>query len=571
MGNKIIAGIFYFVLLFLLVFEGWGVLRGRDIVYHFLLFTPFILLSAATFTNIKTFKLPHNLTVVAMLFTIFLLVFTLSSVNIQQAFEGRFIYIVLLFFSFFIYNYQKVLKHYFPHFLSIATITTLFMVFFSRSGMLGSFRWIGLSGPYQFLRTTTDAGHDILGAFILIPLSYLLAKMLSKTSIRDTIATFLLLGILLTSLLRASYIALLSLFLFVKPETFQVTTKKYRLIIIVIILCVLTVTTNVASYFPSIQGIRSYILEKTQLTYKKSDLLYRLVILQQAGDSIIEYPLTGIGSFNYYYSSLRFAKKLSDITGSSHNIFIDIAVENGIPAFIFFTIIVLLLLTYSIRSIKNMTSEKKAIFAIFFVLFILFSLSHYHKMHFLLSMFFVAGALIYNEKRELTIKLIWVFIPVAFITVVNIFLITAKIALYKGDYKTALSIYPLNSTSYQVAASAAFAKHDTQLMNFYLERYAQIFPNDPYVLDYISSLYQSTDQFDKAFLYRQKTLELSPLDFTYLMNLTEMIDKTKGHDTANEFISTYIDTKDLIKNNPHNEDTEILLRFCKKHYNCTDN
>lgn len=515
--------------------------------------------------------LPPLLTIFFLFYILFVFIGTLFSANIQWAFEHRLLYTSFFLIIIFIYNYQKELTRWFPIFLFVASINTILYAVFVRYIAPNKLYFLKAYLPYQFVNPLKDIGHDPMGVFILLPLSFLAAAVFYKPTKIKLVATLILLCGLIISLLRAGYISLLVVLLLFIHHKRSILKRSRIYLGIFLITISLILTTSSARFIPGIASFQDIVFEKLDLTYKKSSLDTRFELLVQAGKSIATHPFTGIGSFSFYYASLQYSKHLSTILGSSHNIFVDVAVENGIPAIIFFVAILLLLLLNSKQILKSGSITQKSILAVFIALFVLFQFSHYHKMYWLLTVFFVTGALVYREKRNVTIQSRWIFIVALAIALANSYIIVAKFTLYRGYADRAVSIYPIFAAGYQHAAGNAYSLHDFNKSSKYLERYAFFYPHNPIALEYIGDMYKYIENDQKALEYYQKALHYSPLDFTYLKNLTEMTEKIKGRAAADEFIQKYLDTNDLIRNNPYNEDTETLLSWCKQYqYSCND-
>lgn len=563
--------IFYSLLFIIFVIEGWGLPVNRTITLHTILFAPFFLFLIPLFTRKSETILPSPVSIAALLFILTVFAFTLFSVDIGRAFEHRLLYISIFLMALFAYNYQKHLAKHFSLFLSVITINTFLYAVFIGYFLPEKLDFLKTSASFQFVRSSQGMGHDIRGAFILIPLAFLLGVSFHKPIRLKVVATIFLFILLIASLLRAGYVAIATVALLFQKQWRIASRKIYIYVGIFVLFISFIITTNIAHNIPGASQIHDRIFEETNLVYKKSTFTTRLEILQQAGRSIAGHPITGIGSFDYYYASLRYAKNLATIMGSSHNILIDTAVENGIPAAVFFTVAIILLLLNCKYVLNSGTTTQKGIFAVFIALLVLFFFSHYHKMYFLLTVFFITGALLYKEKKEIVVKSKWIFVIALLLALVNSYIIFAKVTLYRGYPTRALSLYPIYAAGYQFAAAHAYATHDFTRSSAYLEHYASFYSHNPLVLEFIGSMYKSMENNPKALEYYKRAIIYAPIEITYLRELTELIEKVEGQTAAETFIHEYVDSHDLIKNNPYDEDTKILLGWCKqRQYDCGD-
>src|SRR5690606_17400216 len=74
----------------------------------------------------------------------------------------------------------------------------------------------------------------------------------------------------------------------------------------------------------------------TTTSFYKNTLNMRDIYYLQSIEAIRDRPFIGVGSYGYYAASMLYADSLIHLIGSSHNMFLDIATENGIISLIFF-------------------------------------------------------------------------------------------------------------------------------------------------------------------------------------------------------------------------------------------
>lgn len=563
MKKSLSSHVFYILLFILLIVEGWGIPGGRSASLHLFLFAPVILFTCQAFTGKTLVKIPKQIALWIVLFIVAIFACTVFSINIQRAFEHRLLYVSLFLLCLFIYNNQKAISKDFPLFLAISTISTALYTIFVRFFLPPSLYFLKSPAPFQFVYSLPEKGHDSLGALMLIPLSFLAVQVLYKPNLLRILATCVLSGVLLLSFLRSGYVALLTVLAFSGRQA--LTHNKLVIFITGVIFSVsIVVLSSTPMHFLGMPSIHHWLLEEMHFSDKKSTLNMRLELIDQAIASISDHPITGIGSFNYYYASMQHASHIANLTGSSHNIFLDAAVENGIPAALFLLAALILLLRGAYRTHTAGTLLQKGIFAVFVALVMLFQLSHYHKMFFLLALCFGAGALVYNEKQETGAPLQWLLIMAGILAVFNIHIITAKVALVNNQPRTALAMYPIYGPAYQAAAVEAYSNNNRATATAYLEQYGRLYDRDPFVQEYIGFMYDSMSDKERALEYTQKALSLSPLDLIYLIHVFELMEQVQGMEQATQFLYGHISSHALIENNQGHDDVEFFLEWCEQ-------
>jgi len=190
---------------------------------------------------------------------------------------------------------------------------------------------------------------------------YLLCTLLFIFSIFITISTTGTLSIILFLLvfytLKTVYITKVSLF------------KLFKQLIIMFIAIVGFIISPLSGYFKEviISKIFAADVNDSASAYSKFD---RLDVIEKAWSVFLDYPLTGVGTYNfgYYYPSYASNTVFSDGTLNKkipNNVYIQILCENGIITFIAFVVFVITVFTLFIK--KKYKNESDIVFMSLFV------------------------------------------------------------------------------------------------------------------------------------------------------------------------------------------------------------
>ena len=128
---------------------------------------------------------------------------------------------------------------------------------------------------------------------------------------------------------------------------------------------------------------------------KKNDLRHKSLlggrpqILTQGLSYILERPLLGAGPGNFIYASQKLRN--GSYTETAHNIFVDILVENGIPAGVVFLLII-------IEFFRR--SDKKLPFFLALGLLVNFQTDYTYRIYSLFLLFFIILGLFKIQRKQ---------------------------------------------------------------------------------------------------------------------------------------------------------------------------
>lgn len=558
---------FFAVLFLVFIFEGLGIREGR-IISRFILYLAPMVLFGIDFLNKKQIVIPVRLTIFFTLFLIGVSLSTFHAANIQSAFDHQLYYISLILLSIYVINHSNEIKQYIPHFFVLCSgilfIYALFINFFLPKAWS---ELIPITG-FQFVYGSKELlSHHPIGAFLLIPLTYFYITVRQKPTLIAVLFTGGLIIAVFFSFLRASYMALLAI---VVIDAFFVFRKKKEISLIhksIVVITILTVFISFLSItaFPAKIPVFSKINEQLRsnipmLSHKSEDNS-RMEFFSQAFRTIENNPLMGIGSYNFYYASQKQASSYDQITGTSHNILIDIWVENGFVALIIFLSIIVLV--FHNTQTKGFSERDYRLLLNFIALLVLFQFSHYHKMYFMLSLFFSVFSLVYKEKQNYADSRLWLLKGSIMIAIISIMLISSYVLNKKGQYSDSVKIYPIAlEPNLRVLYKYRDANNLTAA-DLQAEKISYLYPEEPDVLDIVGDYYRDTNRDVLALSYYSSALSLSPHDLSFLKNTYNEMLVLYGKHQADIFMQHHFSEHQTKANNPPYTDTIWFYDWCK--------
>ncbi|HVT01087.1 MAG TPA: O-antigen ligase family protein [Patescibacteria group bacterium] len=250
--------------------------------------------------------------------------------------------------------------------------------------------------------------HNHLGDFLLISLVTCFYFLITKGGprilyIHNKPILIYLLIIFLTpyfifSYSRSAYVSLaltlIMMFIyFAKEKYFKTSTTVFGLIVLIITLCsgFLFLVSNTSIKPLMTKNINNDLSKNHNLTQKYPSG-NRQQYLYQGISSLRESPL-GVGAGNFVYASKKYKGSIEWWTETSHNIFVDVFVENGLISGFLFLIII---------SILFLKSNKDAYFFVALALLINFQSDYTYRIYpiFLLFCMFIGLAYRGNIKSR---------------------------------------------------------------------------------------------------------------------------------------------------------------------------
>ena len=365
---------FIFIIFLFLIFlaEGLGIKNGHYIALFLIFVAPFFLLLSQVFLD-KKYIFPKISTVLLLGFLLFSVISTFFSRNISNSIEYILLYSSLILVFLYAYNNKGIIqKILLPilFVLSIVYINTSILVLISESKNI--FTLIPVSA-YQFIYSSFGT-HNHVGDFLLLPLvASFYGLFYKKYTLYSLIFIFFSFPFFLLSFSRSAYLAFGTTTLFIMVS-YWFHTKKFPLAKIALVVGLY----SILFFFTFMTGVRieegsllSPLHTQIQQTFDLGNKLpiggredyFRLSI-----KSIMENP------------SLLYEEYFQRTSFLSHNIFLEIAAENGLPAVIFLMGAILTIIY---------KAKKDIFFFLFLVLLINFQTDYTYAFYSLLFLFFI--------------------------------------------------------------------------------------------------------------------------------------------------------------------------------------
>ncbi|MCX6731066.1 MAG: O-antigen ligase family protein, partial [Candidatus Roizmanbacteria bacterium] len=482
-----------FFLLFLIpsLLEGIGIWVDHRIFLLYFSSIP-ILFYFYLSTFLKSITIPLKTSILYIFFLLFMTISTFFfSVDKQTSFELLLFYYSSFLLFIFFYNYKKGgkwLSYSFPIVLGIIfTIYSYLLPFFKLKGL----HFLLPIGEKQFVFASyVNHNHlgDFLGLFLIILCWYGLQK---KWSLLPIFLFFL--TIFISSFSRSAY---LSFFIVILMMLFYNRNKLSSLILPLVFLLLSSVI--FATYMLSIQQPKNspfYSLQqygKTTFHMIPRDVLSaRDIFIKQALLSIQKSPLFGIGGGNFIVASRNNILNNAQ-SDSAHNIFFELATEQGLLATFCFILFIFLI-------------SKCVLFTptlpgfLFLYLLFNFQTDYTYQVYSLFLFWIILSSLTFTEKRHISLLpalygllcLIPIFILASISTSVHL----AKM----GDYRNAIKWYPFNKGVY----ASAIKQSDDQV-NIYIRQTEYIAPYDVNINTVIAAYYLQNGDKQKALQYYER-------------------------------------------------------------------
>lgn len=540
MKYKLSVILFYIFLLCLLVLNGWGLPICRTILPYVILLTPFILLQFGTVDTKQPFKIPVRITTLFILFITVSSISTVNAIHIQKAFEYQLFYIATFLMFLYAYNYKSNLQKYIGIFIFSATgLSVIYAILLTYFISPDAFFLVPY-GTYQLVYKYSDnISHHPIGIILSLPAIILLYRYVKNRSFSSLLMFISLLVVIFFSYARATYIAL---FCAAIPLIFtNLQNKKKSLLflaslIFTLIIC-FVLTTSFTKNNAAIDNIQTILHKKAGLQ-NKTLLSGRDKYFLQVVEAIAKKPLTGYGANNYYYIARQYSKNIFEMPNSSHNLFLDIVSENGIPAFVFYLGIMILLFVKGINFFK-INKDPRYLFGLFTGLFIIFQFSFYYKVQFLYILFFIIGGLIYSENNPIHDKYRITLLVSFVLVLVPLLLFTAYSFRSNGQYKEALNMYPVYYDVYPEYIRSEYRNQNHQKVEQLIKQFDFYYDHEPAAQNFIATVYLLDHRYDKALEYFNNALTYYPTSLYALRNMYYLKKTWKGPYEAEQFLMQY--------------------------------
>lgn len=386
--------IFLPFLITLALLEGLGIPNGREVTFYLILVMPFFLLFLDLIER-RPILVPIKLSFLFGLFFILAIISTYLSLDHLRSIPYLTFYLTLFLTFIWVFNHQAEVKRGVLWLIfSLSTVFSLYPlwpIFIPEHG-------------YQFVFSKFGS-HNHLGDFLVLPLVYGVYKFMESGK-KIYLLTLIFMPLFLTSFSRSAYLTLLVSLVaivvyFIKSKRLRISSWPFLIVSTLAILATFFLFSTVweAKQVPVLKSTNQFLKDYADLE-EKFFLGNRLAFGRETILSFGDSPLFGIGPNNFVYVSQKYTQ-----TGrwaySSHNIFLDILVENGILALMVFVVIIGLVL---VKAFVNPTVYSFLALS----MLINFQTDYTHTIYSFFLLFFILMGLIYKEEKQ--VKSNWPFV-----------------------------------------------------------------------------------------------------------------------------------------------------------------
>jgi len=503
--------ILFFLFFLPTVLEGIGIRIYQNLfflLYYLILPVPLYFYILFTRTPLR---LPRKIGVLFLLY-LFLTNFSFffASANKQVSFEN--LLTSLSFFLLFLFFYS-LKDHFKKHALWLIMVLGLFFVVYSLCIPVFKYLHYSFLIPIHEKQTVLAiyGSHNHLGDFLGLVLLILLFSPILKNRLAKSILSLVIFFSMVLAFSRSAYLAFFVILLLFFIQHRNRIGRKYLMLGFIslglLIYLSFSVGSDNLSKKSSLYPLRQY-AEKKLSIIPRDFLSGRDKFTLQALSSIRKNPLLGIGPGNFAVASMKYNTGPGNlfITDSAHNIFLEVAVERGIPALICFLLIVLFFLLQAVK--------RKDLYGYLFIyLLVNFQTDYTYQTYLFYLLFIMVAATLYHEKEDYIIPS-WVF-GIFAITLFGFLtsILTSAILFERGSYLAAINYYPYSKYAYLGAIQTT---KDDALAQSLIERVDTIVPNDAGVAMVSGAYYLKTGRKVKALTmyekaYRQNHLIAFPI------------------------------------------------------------
>lgn len=523
-----------FFLCISLFFEGIGIPFGRESTYFLILIMPLLLFTRSILLKHKI-VVPKNISYFFLLFLIFSSLATIFSLNIQKSFEYL-IYLIALYLIFiYAYNYKALIEKKLTTLIFL--LSTLF-VLYSIILSLNLFPFLTPLTGYQFVFSPKLIFHNHLGDFLTLPIIICFYYLFRRKWIFVSLLfVFYSLPFVVFSYSRSAYFSItltvVSLYHFLIAKN---KSWKHKLIFQILIsgIVLLTLFLSLATTLQTkehtiLSSINKFLIEKEGLSKNKDISGNRFNYLIQGTLSITNRPLFGVGPYNFEYISNEFSNNpMYGTTFTAHNIFLEIASEHGLLAFITFAVFIILLFA---------KSKKNVLYFVLLVMFINFQTDYTYRIYSFFLLFFVIAGTIYAEKNEKGINIKMLLVTSIFLSLFAFIILLSNILQLNNHSREAFLIYPINERVYVPLINQQLNAKNNKNAIILSGIYESLFSGDYLAYENLGHIYEDISDKKKALYYYEKSLSKNYFRTPYLIEKVYTLKKeTQGEKNANSFI-----------------------------------
>ena len=592
---KLIFGLFLF---FALIIEGLGIGSGRTISYYLILILPFFLFISSILTNTGArIVFPQKFSLLWMIFFILSVVSSVFSVNLQNSFEDMLFYLATFLIFIFVYNNKEILKAVILKIVfAVAVIFSLFSMFAGSIAQQTTLLFIPVDLKTNFFQFVYTAwSHNHLGDFLLLPILALIFWLfVKKFNFAYLFLLIFFIPYFIFAYSRSAYLDLIIVILFnlyylLKKRGIRFKNHKWLVLLstsIVIILSVFIIAVPADNSKPGLIETLNISLKQNYNLGQKYFFANRNIYLREGLLSIVAKPLFGVGPGNFIYASEEYTDVPTHYSVTAHNLFIDIFVENGCLAGIFFLLLFLQVFN-SIRSqldinhVEAKIPEAPFIYILFFIgIFLNFQTDFTYLIHSFFLLFFVLMGFVYHEDTNIQLKFIPLVLSILLVIVFNM-LIFSNLAFSKTDYELAVKLYPLNTEVYPYLINSKLKQGDLKSALSYLNDYLKYSGSDSNTLTFAGNVFYEYVGAKQALKYYEKSYGANKfIDTRIVKNIYILKSRFEGTGSANNFADNYFQSISRMSNNMNDDTADSLhllylyrinaLDFCNEIYkgNC---
>ncbi len=374
-----------FFIFFCLTFavEALGLPYGRMLAFVLISLSP-LFLTSLYFIKKRLVFIPKLSPLFFLLFFLMLVISALTGADLKQGFRGVVLYLGLFTAFTIAVKSNHLLDRLFVKTLFILAIILPAYAIITRNFIYPYFPYLMPDSGYQLVFAKFGL-HNHMGDFLAVMLPVFTFYYLSTNQKKYLLLELLLIPFILYSYSRSAYLTFVLLTLIVlmlkmkKPKLLSVSFISF-FIIITLLFSLFTIKENNFPEVPQpLQPVKeTFLIRDKQLWTPRSEYFSEALL------TIKENPLFGVGFNNFIKASRKYGGPNNNSTDSSHNIFLDIAAENGIAA-------VLVFISFLVIVFKK--SDKNIFFIISLGLLINFQTDYTHRIYGMLFLFFITSGL----------------------------------------------------------------------------------------------------------------------------------------------------------------------------------
>ena len=395
--QKVWIALFFIAITSVILLESINIL-SRDDILNIILIATTILIVLAPILKIHI-RIPIKLTILFTLFSIFAAISTMFSINPLFAFKHQLYYLSVFALSIIFYSIRFKTSKLLLGFLigtSVISLVYSYVLPFISKDYLQPYHGYQLVFKYEYFLGHHPRG--VLLLMLLIVVSYLAVTYKKVYLFGLLVGGLVLLG---QTYMRAAFLSYATT---VGLMLYQFRTKISKPIGIIIVFCCLSIviTGFLVTTYEKTHPVIGYLQSLMSLPDKPL-LGVRDRYLMQSIEAIKIKPVTGYGSFNFIQASDTFEPNLFWRAFSSHNMFLDFFVENGIIGGMLMILIVGSMFWSGFKHLgKDIYTD--ILFYLFVALTIVFLLTYYHRVYSLFLIYICIGISLVQKNIGTSIK-----------------------------------------------------------------------------------------------------------------------------------------------------------------------